>query len=77
MRKVSLLLWVVAALGGATGALAAVLGSPDPPSVRPILAAVQALVAGDVSPEQALREPARYLRQRAAEAMTAFLERGE
>jgi general secretion pathway protein E len=45
MRNVSLLLWVVAALGGATGALAAVLGSPDPPGVGPILAAAQAVSA--------------------------------
>ena len=42
-----------------------------------LFAAVHPLVAGDVTPEQAMREPAKLLRQRAAEAMAAFLERGE
>ena len=39
-----------------------------------LFAAVAPLVADDISPEQAMREPAKLLRQRAAEAVAAFIE---
>ncbi len=40
-----------------------------------LFAAVHPLVAGDVSPEQAMRDPAKLLRQRAAEATAAFFDK--